>query len=76
MRLAYYVAENEDGEDQAGGLQGHMLGCEAPRSRNRCPDPDDARSQYFEHSSEPMTGILNVLENEFDHTQLAGDIPR
>ena len=30
--------------------------------------------QYFEHLSEPMAEILNVLENEFDHTQLTDDI--
>jgi condensin complex subunit 1 len=32
--------------------------------------------QYFEHLSEPMADILNILENEFDHTQLADDILR
>ncbi|KAF8342559.1 non-SMC mitotic condensation complex subunit 1-domain-containing protein [Cantharellus anzutake] len=32
--------------------------------------------QYFEHLSEPMAGILAVLQKEFDHTQLAEEVLR
>jgi hypothetical protein len=31
---------------------------------------------YFEHMSEPMAELLNVLEKEFDHTQVTEEVLR
>ena len=77
-RPAYYVAENE-GYMKAEKIRlavykviclaiknhGHGFAAQIQMMQDL---------QYFEHLSEPMAEILNVLENEFDHTQLADDI--
>ena len=79
-RPAYYVAENEGYmKTEKIRLAVYKVICLAVKNHGHGFAAQIQMMQdlqYFEHLSEPMAEILNILENEFDHTQLADDMLR
>lgn len=79
-RPAYQIVETEQHVKSAEVRSGfNKVICQAVKFHGHAFGAQTSILQsltYYEHLSEPMAELLNILEKEFDHVQLAEDVLR